>query len=87
MYTCEQDDKYVAPKLYWLSDADVADVASHMGFPMHEEHDQTVTPNFMQIFVAKVVDSYIYYRAWALLGVVVGYPKQIAAWFHPLSGP
>lgn len=24
-----------------------------------------------------VVDSYIYYRAWALLGVVVGYPKQI----------
>lgn len=24
-----------------------------------------------------VVNSYIYYRAWALLGVVVGYPKQI----------
>lgn len=29
---------------------------------------------------SQVVDSYIYYRAWALLGVVVGYPKQIVPW-------
>ena len=36
MYTCEQDGKYIATKLDWLSDADVA---SLRGLPMHEEHD------------------------------------------------
>lgn len=29
---------------------------------------------------SEVVDSYFHYRAWALLGVVIGYPKQIVPW-------
>ena len=76
MYTCEQDDKCVATKLDWLSDADVASLI----YPCMKN---MIRQLFKQIFVAKVVDSYIYYRAWALLGVVVGYPKQIAAWLQP----
>ena len=80
MYTCEQDDKCVATKLDWLSDADVASLICPCMKNM-------IRQLFMQVFVAKVVDSYIYYRAWALLGVVVGYPKQIAAWLkHAVLG-
>ena len=80
MYTCEQDDKCVATKLDWLSDADVASLI----YPCMKN---MIRQLFKQVFVAKVVDSYIYCRAWALLGVVVGYPKQIAAWLqHAVLG-